>query len=140
MIRIVDKKDCCGCTACASICPHDAILMQPDGMGFLYPVVDETKCVDCHLCEKVCAFNDRYDTSLNLLQPEVYGARHKDMHEIEQSRSGAVFVAVSDWVLEQGGIVYGAPAIQTIFGWCIKGPQTRRNAMSSGVANMCRAI
>lgn len=108
MIRIVDKKDCCGCTACASICPHDAILMQPDGLGFLYPVVDETKCVDCHLCEKVCAFNDRYDTSLNLLQPEVYGARHKDMHEIEQSRSGAVFVAVSDWVLEQGGVVYGA--------------------------------
>lgn len=108
MIKINDKADCCGCTACASICPHDAIIMQADAMGFLYPVVDEVMCVDCHLCEKVCAFHDKYDISLNFLQPEVYGARHKDVHEIERSRSGAAFVAISDWILKQGGVVYGA--------------------------------
>lgn len=108
MIRITDKQDCCGCTACASVCPYDAITMQPDGLGFLYPVVDDSKCVDCHLCEKVCAFNDKYDTSLNLLLPEAYGARHKEIKEIELSRSGAAFVVLSDWILEHGGIVYGA--------------------------------
>ena len=102
------RSSCCGCTACESICSHDAISMQPDVMGFLYPVVDETKCVECHLCEKVCAFNDDYDTSLNLPQPQAYGARHKDMHEVEKSRSGAAFVAITDWILERGGVVYGA--------------------------------
>lgn len=107
MITIAKPSDCCGCTACASICGHDAITMQPDALGFLYPHVDEDKCVDCGLCVKVCAFNDNYDRSLNLQNPIIYGARHKNMHEVETSRSGAVFIALSDWVLDNGGIVYG---------------------------------
>lgn len=108
MIRINDPADCCGCTACASICNHDAITMVPDALGFLYPKVDESKCVECGLCEKVCAFNDNYDKSLNLPKPDAYAARHKDMDEIMKSRSGAAFVAISDYILEQGGVVYGA--------------------------------
>lgn len=108
MINITDKKDCCGCTACASICPHSAIEMKPDVLGFKYPEVDKTKCVDCGLCDKVCAFNDNYDKSLNLSEPIAYAARHKEMSEIMKSRSGAAFVAVSDWILENDGVVYGA--------------------------------
>lgn len=108
MIKISDKSECCGCSACASVCAHNAITMKPDAMGFLYPEVDVSKCVECGLCEKVCAFNDDYDKSLNLSVPEAYGARHKDMSEVETSRSGAAFIAISDWILEQGGIVYGA--------------------------------
>ncbi len=107
MIQIKDKADCCGCTACASICPKDAITMEPDTLGFKYPKVDLSKCINCGLCEKVCAFNDNYDKSLNLKEPEIYAARHKDMHEIETSRSGAAFIAISDYILENGGIVYG---------------------------------
>lgn len=108
MIQITNKADCCGCTACASICAQHAISMEPDVMGFLYPKVDTDKCTECGLCEKVCAFNPNYDKSLNLLEPQIYAARHKDMHEIETSRSGAAFIAISDYVLEQGGVVYGA--------------------------------
>lgn len=108
MIRINDPADCCGCTACANICNHDAITMEPDALGFLYPKVDESKCVECGLCEKVCAFNDNYDKSLNLPKPDAYAARHKDMDEVMKSRSGAAFVAISDYILEQGGVVYGA--------------------------------
>lgn len=107
MIQIKDKADCCGCTACASICPKDAITMEPDTLGFKYPKVDLNKCINCGLCEKVCAFNDNYDKSLNLKEPEIYAARHKDIHEIETSRSGAAFIAISDYILENGGIVYG---------------------------------
>lgn len=107
MIQIKDKADCCGCTACASICPKDAITMEPDTLGFKYPKVDLSKCIDCGLCEKVCAFNDNYDKSRNLKEPEIYAARHKDIHEIETSRSGAAFIAISDYILENGGIVYG---------------------------------
>ena len=107
MIHIQNPKDCSGCTACASICAHDAITMEPDALGFLYPKVDERKCIDCGLCEKVCQFNDHYDTSLNLPQPDVYGARHKNMQEVETSRSGAAFIAISDWILAHDGVVYG---------------------------------
>lgn len=108
MINITDKSQCCGCTACANICAHDAITMEPDTLGFLYPKVDESKCVDCGLCDNVCAFNDNYDTSMNLPTPDVYGARHKDIDEVMKSRSGAAFVAISDYILEHGGVVYGA--------------------------------
>ena len=108
MIRISDPSTCCGCTACASICPKDAITMEPDALGFLYPRVDASRCVECGRCEQVCAFNDHYDTSLNLPAPLAYGARHRDMHEVETSRSGAAFIALSDHILAQGGVVYGA--------------------------------
>ena len=108
MINITNPADCCGCTACASICNHDAIIMKPDALGFLYPEVDGDKCTNCGLCEKVCSFNDNYDTSLNFKDPVAYGARHKNIDEVMKSRSGAVFVALSDYILDNGGIVYGA--------------------------------
>lgn len=108
MIQITNKADCCGCTACASVCAHHAISMEPDALGFLYPKVDTEKCTNCGLCEKVCAFNSNYDKSLNLTQPLAYAARHKDMKEVETSRSGAAFIAISDYVLDNGGVVYGA--------------------------------
>ncbi len=108
MIKINNPADCCGCTACMNVCPHDAITMLPDTLGFKYPIVDETKCVDCGLCEKVCAFNDNYDISHNLVTPDIYGARHKDLDQLKTSRSGAAFIAISDWVLRNGGVVYGA--------------------------------
>ena len=77
-------------------------------MGFLYPKIDAVKCVECGLCEKVCQFNENYDRSLNLEQPSAFAARHKDIDEVMKSRSGAAFVAISDYILEQGGVVYGA--------------------------------
>ncbi len=108
MINITNPADCCGCTACASICPKGAITMNPDALGFLYPDVNISICVECGLCEKVCSFNENYDKSLNSDKPDAYGARHKDMSEVMKSRSGAVFVALSDYILEAGGVVYGA--------------------------------
>ena len=35
------KNECYGCTACAEICPKNAIAMEKDNEGFLYPVVDD---------------------------------------------------------------------------------------------------
>lgn len=108
MIKIQNPADCCGCSACANICRHNAITMKPDSLGFLYPEVNSSFCTDCGLCEKVCSFHADYDISHNLPIPEAYAVRHKDMREIETSRSGALFIALSDWVLNQEGVVYGA--------------------------------
>ena len=107
MINVEKAENCCGCTACASICPRDAISMRPDSMGFLYPIVDVKKCIECGLCIKVCAFKEDYDISSNLKEPLSYGVRHKDLSYLEFSRSGAAFIAISDKILENGGVVYG---------------------------------
>ena len=108
MISITDKAKCSGCTACFSICGKSAITMKPDVMGFMYPVVDMDKCVNCGLCEKVCAFSDNYKTPDNFDKPKPFAARQLNIQEIEKSRSGGVFAALSDWVLDEGGVVYGA--------------------------------
>ena len=103
MIQIENKERCCGCTSCVSVCSHGAITMRADGLGFLYPEVDKDLCVDCGLCDKVCAFDENYDKSSNLPDPDIYAVRHKKISEVETSRSGAMFVALSDYVLENGG-------------------------------------
>ncbi len=108
MIQISNQENCCGCTACASICPHGAITMKEDNFGFIYPHVNTELCTNCGLCEKVCAFHADYDKSMNLSEPLIYAARHKSMQEIETSRSGGAFIAISDYILDMGGIVYGA--------------------------------
>ena len=48
------KEECCGCTACYAICPKEAISMVEDEEGFEYPQIDESKCVRCYQCIKVC--------------------------------------------------------------------------------------
>lgn len=107
MISITDPKDCCGCTACQAICPQGAISMEPDNLGFLYPVIDENRCTKCNLCNKVCSFNKNYKKA-TVDEIEVYAVRHKNIAEIENSRSGAMFVAITDYIIDKGGVVYGA--------------------------------
>ena len=53
-IEIVEKNDCCGCSACSQKCPKNAITMKENEEGFLYPEIDKEKCINCGLCSKVC--------------------------------------------------------------------------------------
>ncbi|MBD5364385.1 MAG: 4Fe-4S binding protein [Bacteroides sp.] len=107
MIKIESPNQCSGCTACASICGHKAITMVPDAMGFKYPKVDPEKCIECGLCEKVCPFNDAYETPSNFPEPITMGSRLKDEVTLKYSQSGGAFVGLSDVVLNNQGIVYG---------------------------------
>lgn len=109
MIRITDKSLCCGCTACRSICPVGAISMQKDELGFRYPSVDANVCIDCGLCESVCGFSQKADGQVCQLENlSVYAACHEDCEIVSESRSGGVFTSLSDMILDQGGVVYGA--------------------------------
>lgn len=107
MELIKNLYDCCGCTACEFVCGHSAIQMLPDKEGFLYPIINQDLCVDCGLCKKVCTFQNGYDTPNNFDKPKAYAVRHKNKLELETSRSGGMFVAISDYVIDNGGAVYG---------------------------------
>lgn len=105
MIRITDKKKCCGCGGCALACPKHCIIMKEDEEGFLYPVLDEENCIDCGLCEKVCPCLN----SLNI-QPSLkktYALKDYDDSR-GKSSSGGAFASIARYVLENGGVVYGA--------------------------------
>lgn len=99
------KTECSGCTACMNICPKNAIQMIEDEEGFKYPRIDKEKCIDCGACYKICP-NIKKDESNNII--EAYGVKHKNDEERITSRSGGVFIALSDYILNQGGVIYGA--------------------------------
>lgn len=105
MVRIEDKRNCCGCAACAQRCPKRCITMGEDEEGFLYPAVDTTSCIDCGLCEAVCP----------CLHPNGVQNPHSVKAVINpdssirlQSSSGGVFSMLAKSVLERGGVVFGA--------------------------------
>lgn len=101
-----NKYDCCGCTACASICPRQAITMKPDLLGFLYPSIDNDVCIDCGLCVKTCQFSG---LSINANStPIVFAVRSKDIKELSKSQSGAAFFELAKAFIQSGGVVYGA--------------------------------
>ena len=54
IVLYIEKAQCCGCSACYSICPANAITMVPDEEGFLYPEIDFCKCIGCKKCIKTC--------------------------------------------------------------------------------------
>lgn len=111
MIVVKDPSRCCGCSACHAVCPHDAVIMNEDRLGFLYPVVDSDKCVDCGLCESVCAFSSDVERHAPLSDSQsvvLHAARHTNNDVVSFSQSGGVFTALSDVVLNEGGVVYGA--------------------------------
>ncbi|RHL02381.1 4Fe-4S dicluster domain-containing protein [Agathobacter rectalis] len=54
-----DKLECCGCTACYSICPKAAIIMKMDEEGFYYPIIIDNKCVACLKCINICPLKNK---------------------------------------------------------------------------------
>lgn len=100
------KEDCCGCSACAQICPQKAISLVPDVLGFKYPVIDDKLCIDCGLCVKVCQFKTDYQT-FEVHDPEIYAFRNKDEDQLLRSQSGAAFWTLAKSIIKEGGVVYG---------------------------------
>ena len=105
MIQIINKKDCCGCTACSCICPKDCISMETDNEGFIYPSIDSNNCIDCHLCEKVCPMlNEIHE---NKYQLHSFIARDKRSEVLSNGTSGSVFTSIMESILTNDGVVYG---------------------------------
>lgn len=114
-ILLDEKEKCCGCRACEHVCPVGAIHMEYDQEGFLYPEIDEKRCIDCSLCVKTCAFKK----SKPIKQPsnpiKTLVAYQKDEKKRMHSRSGGVFVSISDKTLSEKGSVYGVDFDSNLF-------------------------
>lgn len=105
MISIIDKKNCSGCSACASICPKQCITMTEDNEGFLYPKVNEDICINCGLCEKVCNELHPYEKSEPI---HVFAAINKDEDIRLRSSSGGIFYLLAEKIIRESGVVFGA--------------------------------
>ena len=105
MIEIKDKAKCSGCHSCINICPKNCIEMKVDKEGFWYPEVDKEKCIECRLCEKRCPILN--DMSV-VNDPKAYACYNKDDRIREESSSGGIFTLLASYIIDKGGIVYGA--------------------------------
>lgn len=105
MVKIEDNQNCCGCEACVQECPKHCITLIKDKEGFYYPKVDETFCIHCNLCEKVCLFN-----SNKIVAPleKLYAYKNNDKQVVKNSSSGGAFTALASLIIKTGGVVFGA--------------------------------
>lgn len=104
-ISDLSKNECNGCTACISICPKNCITMKYNDEGFLYPIIDKSKCINCGLCGSVCQAKQKTvlsDIKVGYASCDINYERSKD------SSSGGIFFIIASMVLEKKGFVCGA--------------------------------
>ncbi|MGI6382043.1 MAG: Coenzyme F420 hydrogenase/dehydrogenase, beta subunit C-terminal domain [Tissierellaceae bacterium] len=107
---MIDKKiklnrDCMGCHGCMNICPENCISMEIDKEGFLYPKVDYELCIKCKKCINTCPIINK---TIVDNEPLAYACVNKNEEIRLDSSSGGVFTLVAEYVIDKGGIVFGA--------------------------------
>lgn len=95
-----DSKSCCGCTACMSVCPANAIKMISDSEGFYIPQTDGKNCIECGACVRVCPAEKKTTEEHESGRPmHAYAAKY--VNDIRGgSASGGLFPALAKYVLE----------------------------------------
>ena len=100
------QSDCCGCSACVEVCPKKCLTMGKNDDGIIVPIIsNKDACIECGQCSKVCPIENKIKTSY---RNKYYGAYSDIPEDINFSASGGVFPVLARWVIEQGGVVYGA--------------------------------
>lgn len=100
------KEKCNGCTACIYVCPKKCIEMKEDNEGFIYPVIDENKCIHCGKCLTVCS--NTKEQNINI-KPLPYGVINNNKDVLSNSSSGGIFYALlKELFSKQNAVCYGA--------------------------------
>ena len=104
-VQDLNKKACVGCEACAQKCPSKSIEMKKDAEGFYYPIIDDSICTNCALCESVCPIIQSLNVNYNITN--AYVAYDYSVDRLNSS-SGGVFAVLAHAILINNGIVFGA--------------------------------
>lgn len=103
--------NCTGCHACVNICPAKCIIMKKAETGFLTPEIDRSSCINCGQCEKVCPVVHIPEIST---QTVAYAMKNRNQNERSKSTSGGIFPLFAEYVLNRGGVIFGA-AYESIY-------------------------
>lgn len=112
MDKVCDFDKCTGCGLCASSCSKGCISMSKrDSLGHLYPIINAESCIDCGLCQKKCPVLN--PVVLNL-PTAAYAVWSRDEEDYKSSTSGGAASVISQYVIENGGVVYGCAMLPDI--------------------------
>ena len=102
---VKDAAACCGCGACMAVCALQAITMEEDPWGVLYPKIDPSKCIQCGRCLKICPY---HETTTGNPPAAVYAAVGSCDETVKNSASGGIFASLAAACLQKGGLAAGA--------------------------------
>lgn len=102
MNKFVCKENMCtGCRACVDKCSKEAITIK-DSLDSFNALIDESKCIDCGACHKVCPNNSLVDLNEQLSWQQGW-ADNKE--ERERSSSGGFATVLAKSFVKYGGVV-----------------------------------
>ena len=102
-------KNCCGCGACAAVCPKNAIKINIDSEGFRHYEIDNSLCIGCQQCKRVCPMNKVESSPLSEALG-LYSFKNTDTELLAKSSSGGAAHTISNLYNQRGyyvcGVVY----------------------------------
>ena len=105
--HILEKHSlCCGCGACASVCPANAISIGRNTNGFFRACVDEASCIHCGICNEVCPFQGS-NYSKDLFEASLYSYKDHEKDVLLHTSSGGLGYRLGTYFHDQGYAVVG---------------------------------
>ena len=104
------KEKCTGCGLCVNKCPYNAIELQSNNEGFLYPIIEKEKCRNCGICKNNCPAINNSNTEYKneAYKEKCYMGFSKNKEIYINSASGGFATVLANYVIESlNGVVYG---------------------------------
>ena len=106
MDKICDFEQCTGCGVCVDVCRHQAITLDYGDNNFLFPIINNDKCIDCGLCRKRCPILN-YDEGFKHDKLNTYAAWSTDEETYFESATSGLATEISRYYIDKGGVVVG---------------------------------
>ena len=103
-ISFMDESSCCGCGACAYICPAKCIEIIENSRGFSLPIVGDG-CIECGRCLAICPSLDGGERSKPKL---AFACDSADSDNRRKATAGGLFKPLALSVIDDGGSAFGA--------------------------------
>ena len=81
--------------------------MKKDFDGCYYPALNRANCINCGKCRQICPVRND-DNQRDTLFFNAYAGYANEERIRKASSSGGIFPLAAEWILEKGGMVFGA--------------------------------